>query len=267
MTQEYRHPSGSDDAEIAAYRRLRAIVARLRAPDGCPWDREQTHASLRPYLLQETHEVLAALDDERPAELAAELGDLLWQVLIHTQLAEEDGDFAMTDVLNGVADKLVHRHPHVFGDATAATAAEVVGRWEELKQAEKGRPESVLDSVPETLPALALAQEALRRAAALGFEWPRREDALAKAAEEVGELAAATTREERAEEFGDLLLNLVNYARYLGVDAEDALRRAARKFRRRFQHVESSVRDQGRPLKEVTDAELLDLWAAAKAAE
>jgi tetrapyrrole methylase family protein/MazG family protein len=255
------------DAELQAYRDLRAIVARLRAPDGCPWDREQTHASLRPYLLQETYEVLAALDDADPAALAGELGDLLWQVLIHTQLAEEAGDFAMTDVLRGVADKLVRRHPHVFGDSPVKTAKEVVGQWEELKRREQDAPESALDSVPEAMPALALAQESLRRAAATGFAWPRREDVIAKAIEEARELAEAPDPARRQEEFGDLLLNLVNYARYLDIDAEDALRLAARKFRRRFRAVETAARNEARPLKDMPIEELLARWESVKASE
>jgi tetrapyrrole methylase family protein/MazG family protein len=253
-----------DPNEADRYQELRSIVARLRAPDGCPWDREQTHQSLRPYLLQEAYEVLAALDDGDPGRLREELGDLLWQVLIQTQLAEEAAEFTMTDVLTGIAAKLVRRHPHVFGGGGAVTAREVEERWEVLKSAERSPSESVVASVPETLPALAYAQELLRRAAAAGFKWPRREDVLTKLAEELDELAAVEDEESRAQEFGDILLNLANYARYIGVDAEDALRVAAHKFRRRFQAVEANARAQGTPLEEMSVDELTSAWSKVK---
>jgi tetrapyrrole methylase family protein / MazG family protein len=253
-----------DAEELEHYRELRAVVAKLRAPDGCPWDREQTHASLRPYLLQEAYEVLAALDDEDTARLPDELGDLLWQVLIHTQLAEEAGEFTMTDVLAGIAAKLVRRHPHVFGEEEAGSAREVEERWESLKRRERDEEMSAVASVPDALPALAYAQELLRRAGAAGFEWPRREDVVAKLAEEVDELAGTEDPERRAEEFGDILINLANYGRYIGVDAEEALRLAARKFKRRFQSVESGARAKGAVLADLSIDELLELWSKAK---
>lgn len=253
-----------DADEMQRYEELRAVVARLRAPEGCPWDREQTHESLRPYLLREAYEVLAALDDADTGRLPDELGDLLFQILIHTQLAEEAGEFTMSDVLTGVTAKLIRRHPHVFGEGDAKTAREVEERWEELKRQERDESASALASVPEALPALAYAQEVLRRAGAAGFEWPRREDVLTKLTEELDELAATEDELRRTEEFGDMLINLANYARYIGVDAEDALRLATRKFRRRFEAVEEEARDAGKPLREMPIEDLLRSWARAK---
>jgi tetrapyrrole methylase family protein/MazG family protein len=254
----------SDD-ETRKYAELRAIVARLRAPDGCPWDREQTHASLRRYLIEETYEAIAALDEGDMPALAAELGDVLFQVLIHSQLAEEAGEFSMSEVMSGLADKLVRRHPHVFGEVQIETAGEVVEQWDELKRAEREATDSALSGVPPALPALAYAQTLLRRAAAAGFAWSDRADVLTKLNEELAELAAAGSREERTAEFGDLLINVANYARYLDIDAEEALRLASHKFRRRFEAVEDAARGAGQELSSMSQAELLALWQRAKA--
>jgi tetrapyrrole methylase family protein/MazG family protein len=253
--------------EKAIYEELRGVVARLRAPDGCPWDREQTHASLRPYLLEEAYEVIAALDADDTASLPEELGDLLFQVLLHTQLAEEAGEFTMSDVLTGLSDKLVRRHPHVFGDIHLETAEQVVEQWDDLKRKERAEETSALASVPKAMPALAYAQVLLRRAAAAGFAWPERQDVLAKLTEELDELAAAHTREEATAEFGDILINLANYARYLEIDAEEALRLASDKFRHRFQSVESQARAGSVDLASLSRDELLALWSRAKAEE
>jgi tetrapyrrole methylase family protein/MazG family protein len=253
-----------DSSELARYEELRAIVARLRAPDGCPWDREQTHESLKPYLLQEAYEVLALLDEGDIERLPEELGDLLFQILIHTQLAEEAGEFSMGDILGVLAAKLVRRHPHVFGDRKLDTAQAVVEQWEELKRDERERAASALEGVPRSLPALAYSQELLRRAGAAGFQWPDKRDVLARLSEEVEELGAARTEHERTEEFGDILLNLANYARYSGIDAEEALRLAAGKFRGRFEAVEELARADGRSLSGMGIDELLTLWARAK---
>jgi MazG family protein len=250
--------------EMAKYGDLRDIVAKLRAEDGCPWDREQTHESLKPYLIQEAYEVLAVLDDGDSARLPEELGDLLFQILIHTQLAEEAGEFTMAEVLAGLAEKLVRRHPHVFGETKLETAGQVVEQWDRLKSAEREPAASAVDGVPRVLPALAYAQELLRRAGAAGFQWRDRDDVLAKIAEEVEELERAQDDRERTEEFGDILLNLVNYARYIGIDAEEALRLAADKFRKRFEAVESMSRAGGRPMTEMTFEELIGLWTEAK---
>ena len=256
----------SDD-ERQKYEELRAVVARLRAPDGCPWDREQTHASLRPYLQQEAYEVLAALDDGDTGKLPEEMGDLLFQILLHTQLAEEAGEFTMADVLAGLAAKLVRRHPHVFGEVQLTNADEVVRQWDELKRAERTEEESALAGVPRAMAALAYAQELLRRAEKAGFAWPDRRDVLDKVTEELEELAAATDKRKAAEEFGDLLLNLANYARYLEIDAEEALRLAGHKFRRRFEGVEHRARDRSLDMRGASREQLMALWQEVKRAE
>jgi len=253
--------------ELAKYQELRAIVARLRAPDGCPWDREQTHASLRPHVIEEAYEVLAALDAGDTSKLPEELGDLLFQVLLHTQLAEETGEFSMAEVLGGLADKLVRRHPHVFGDVDIETADQVIEQWEQLKSKERAGQDSALASVPGAMPALSYAQTLLRRAEAAGFAWPDKADVLEKLTEEIGELAAAPTNEEAAAELGDILLNVVNYARYLGIDAEEALRGAGHKFRRRFGAVESLARERDVDMKSQSRETLMGLWREAKAFE
>jgi tetrapyrrole methylase family protein/MazG family protein len=251
------------DTEIEAYRELREVVARLRAPDGCPWDREQTHTSLRPYVIEEAYEVAWAIGSGEASALREELGDLLWQVLIHAQLAEEEGAFDMAAVMRGIAEKLRRRHPHVFGDGEAATAAEVVARWEEQKREERGGA-SALEGVLEAQPALSYAQQLLRRAAGAGFAWPERRDIVAKLAEELEELALAPDESARADELGDVLLNVATYAGVLGIDAEDALRAAAAKFRHRFEAVERLAAARGVSLRGAPLEELLALWAQAK---
>ena len=260
-----------NDDERARYEELRAIVARLRAPDGCPWDREQTHQSLRPYVIEEAYEVLAALDAGDTAKLPEELGDLLIQVLLHTQIAEETGEFTMADVLGGLATKLVRRHPHVFGDVQLETAEQVVSQWEEIKKSERQQGQTqepgALSSVPGAMPALAYAETLLRRAEASGFAWPERKDVLAKLVEELGELADAPSKQEQADELGDILLNVANYARYLGIDAEEALREAGHKFRRRFGAVESLARERNIDMKTQSRDGLMSLWAEAKQQE
>jgi tetrapyrrole methylase family protein/MazG family protein len=255
------------EEEKAAYEELRRVVARLRAPDGCPWDREQTHASLRPYVIEEAFEVLAALDSNDTLRLPEELGDLLFQVVLHAQLAEEAGEFSMVDVLQGLGAKLVRRHPHVFGDVRLETSQQVLDQWDELKRGERDDDESALANVPAALPALAYAGTLLRRAAAAGFAWPEREDVLNKLAEELRELSAAPSKEEASAELGDLLLNVVNYARYLGLDAEEALREAGHKFRGRFNAVETAARERGLDLKQQSRETLMALWRDAKSRE
>jgi tetrapyrrole methylase family protein/MazG family protein len=255
-----------DQQELSKYGELREIIARLRAPDGCPWDREQTHESLKPFLVQEAYEVLELLDRGDIAAMPEELGDLLFQILIHTQLAEEAGEFTMAHVLEGLADKLVRRHPHVFGESRLETAGQVVDQWDRLKSNERPPEASALQGVPRSLPALAYSQEILRRAASAGFEWKDRAQVLDKLAEEVRELEGAADVRERTEELGDILFNLVNYGRYLGVDAEEALRLASGKFRSRFETVEGLARDSGRLLADMSLDELLDMWQRAKRA-
>ncbi len=251
------------------------ISNRLRAPDGCPWDREQTHESLRNHLLEEAYEVYDALADGATPALAGELGDLWLQVVLHAQLAAEAGVFDLADVQAAIASKIVRRHPHVFGDAEARTATDVNRQWERIKQAERAAeasagagisaPKSALEGISRSLPALAASQEMQERAAHIGYDWPSIVGVLAKVDEELAELAEASTDAERAEEVGDLLMVLVNLARHHGVDAEAALRGANGKFRRRFGIVERLAAARGVALRDLSFAELDELWDQAKA--
>lgn len=252
------------------------ISARLRAPDGCPWDREQTHESLRNHLLEEAYEVYDALGEGATPALASELGDLLLQVVLHAQLAAEAGVFDLTDVWAALASKIVRRHPHVFGEAEARTASDVNRQWERIKQGERAAeaqgagaegPRGALDGISRSLPALAASQEMQERAANLGYDWPSIDGVLDKVREEVAELAAADGPAERAEELGDLLFVLVNVGRRSGVEVEAALRAANDKFRRRFRHVEQAAASRGVALRDLSFDELDALWDAAKAAE
>jgi tetrapyrrole methylase family protein/MazG family protein len=242
------------------------VVARLHAPGGCPWDREQTHLSLRPHLLEEAYETLEAIDRDDPAALTEELGDVLLQVLMHAEVGARNDDFVLADVIEHIARKLIRRHPHVFGEATASTAEEVYQNWEQLKKQEKPR-DSILDGVPVSLPALAASQSIQGRARRVGFDWPDIEGPLDKLREEIGEFARAADAGERADEFGDILFVLVNIADHLGVEAEQALRGANAKFRRRFAGVERLARERNLDLKDLDLAALDALWDEAKAAE
>lgn len=254
------------------------ISARLRAPDGCPWDREQTHQTLRAHLLEEAYEVYDALEGGATPELAGELGDLLLQIVLHAQLAAEAGVFDMTDVWAAIATKIVRRHPHVFGESEARTAADVNRQWERIKAGERAAaaaadetgteaPKSALDGISRSLPALAASQEMQERAAHLGYEWPSIDGVLDKVREEVGELVEAETAAHRAEELGDLLFVLVNVGRWTGIEVEGALRAANDKFRRRFRHVELAAAARGVALRDHSFQELDALWNAAKAFE
>ena len=242
------------------------VVARLLGPGGCPWDREQTHLSLRPYLLEETHEVLEALDAADPAALSEELGDLLLQILMHSEMARQAGDFDFGDVLAEVASKLIRRHPHVFQDLEVAGSAEVLRNWESIKRSEHAAKGTVrkglLDGIPAGLPALAAAQKLGDKAARVGFDWTDLEGVWAKVREELAELREAEP-DTREEELGDLLFVLTRLAAWLDVDAETALRAANAKFRRRFAMVEDLA--AGRPLEQMTPDELDQLWNRAKA--
>ena len=251
-----------------------AISERLRRPDGCPWDREQTHQSLRSHLLEEAYEVYDALEAGATPALADELGDLLLQVVLHAQLAAEAGVFDLADVQAAIASKIVRRHPHVFGDAEARTAGDVNRQWERIKADERAAaadeaggtepPRSALDGISASMPALAASQEMQERAAHLGYDWPSVDGVLDKVSEELAELAAAGGPEERHEEVGDLLMVAVNLARKHGVDAEAALRSANRKFRVRFRVVERLAAERGVALRDLSFAELDTLWDAAK---
>ena len=242
------------------------VVERLHAPDVCPWDREQTHESLRPHLLEESYEALEAIDENDPAALTEELGDVLLQVLMHAEVGSRNGTFVLGDVVEHIAEKLIRRHPHVFGDAAAGSADEVYKNWEQLKKAEKTR-ESILDGVPRTLPALAVSQAMQGRARRVGFDWPNVEGQLEKLAEELREFAQATDSDQREDEFGDILMVMAGIAQRLEIDAEQALRRANAKFRRRFGHIEARVAEQRADLRDLDLAAMDALWDEAKAIE
>ena len=263
------------EAAVASPWAMPWISHRLRLPDGCPWDREQTHETLRNHLLEEAYEVYDALADGATSALAEELGDLLLQVVLHAQLAAEAGVFDLTDVNAAIAAKIVRRHPHVFGDAEVRTSGDVNRQWERIKADERradgedgtSTPKGALDGLSRSLPALAASQEMQERAANIGYEWPSVEGVLDKVHEELAELRAAATPAEQAEEYGDLLFVLVNVARWQGIEAEAALRSANDKFRRRFASVERQARDRDVALKDLSFDELDALWDAAKAEE
>lgn len=247
------------------------IVAHLRAPDGCPWDRKQTHSSLRPYLLEETYEAIAALDENDPQKIKEEFGDIVLQVALHAQIASEAGTFNLADVLQNVYRKIVHRHPHVFGDVQVDSISGVLVNWEKLKAEERvanGQFEKgMLDSVPVALPALSLAQEYQSRAARVGFDWHEVEPVVAKVLEELEEVRTAPDADSRAKELGDLLFAVVNLVRWYKVDAESTLRETNQRFRRRFQHVERRTREIGRQMLDMTLDEMDVFWEEAKQQE
>ena len=248
---------------------LRAIVARLRAPEiGCPWDLEQTHQTLIPYVIEEAYEVVDAIEADEPASLADELGDLLLQVALHAEVADQSDEFEWNDVVRTLSEKLVRRHPHVFGDVQVSGARDVVRNWDQLKAAERVHqppPASALDGVSKSLPQLKRAAELARKAAKAGFDWPTRDGTLDKVREELAELLAAATLDERREELGDLLYILAKLAQHDGVDPEEALRAANRKFAERFAAVEQIARERNwLSLKERSLADLDSVWAEAK---
>jgi MazG family protein len=261
------------DAPATLFDQLLAIMARLRGPGGCPWDRDQTRTSLKPFLIEEAYEVLEAIDSGESRALAEELGDLLFQVIFHARIAEERGEFAMRDVLRGLVDKMISRHPHVFGDAAVKTPEEALAQWEALKQREsttKGRPRSVIDGVPRAMPSLVRAQRTQSKAARVGFDWPDARAAWEKVREEIDEAGEALVAGDQArirEELGDVLFSLVNVARLASIDAEDVLHGATEKFRRRFTEMEAELSAQGKSVDSVPQAELEQAWEAAKAAE
>jgi tetrapyrrole methylase family protein/MazG family protein len=246
------------------------LVAHLRAPNGCPWDREQDHQTLRSDLLEETYETLAALDAGDPQAMREEFGDLLMQIVLHAQIASEYGEFRMSDVLHGIHTKIVHRHPHVFGEVEVDGVGKVLQNWEKLKAEErqsKGKSEaSLLDGVPVALPALSLAEEYQKRAARVGFDWPDVQGVLDKVCEEAAEVRAAE-ESTRPAEIGDLLFAVVNLARWFHVDAESVLRETNIRFKRRFSFIEQSARASGKVVADLSAQEMDILWEAAKKAE
>jgi len=255
------------------------LIARLRAPGGCPWDREQTHASLKPMLLEEAYEVIEAIDEADDEELIGELGDLALQVVFHAQIGIEEGRFTIADVLARVSSKMIHRHPHVFGDDKSTTSGEVLRNWEALKEAEliaKGKNPhnegSMLDSVSTSLPAVMEAFQMTTKVSRVDFDWQNVGEVLEKLDEEVNELKAEVEREEKDQraiegEVGDLLFVAVNVARLLGVDPESALKASNRKFRRRFRYIEDRLREQGRRPADSDHLEMNEIWEEAKRKE
>lgn len=278
-----RQPRGRAAGTGAAFEDLVALQARLRGPNGCPWDREQTHASLKPFLVEEAYEVLDAMDSGVARKFAGELGDLLLQIVFHAEMAKEKGRFDITDVIRAVHTKMVRRHPHVFGTTKAQTSGQVLKNWEQIKseerEAESGKgskkraAESVLEGVPKGLPALIEAYQLSRRAANVGFDWENVGGVFEKLNEEARELRLALDRRDDAnsgaegkveEEMGDLLFAAVNLARQAGVEPEIALKRASRKFMERFQWMENRAKDQGRRFAEVPRGEMEKLWNRSK---
>ncbi|APV43396.1 tetrapyrrole methylase family protein / MazG family protein [Dehalogenimonas formicexedens] len=252
------------EQDSSDFQTLVNIIDRLRSPDGCPWDREQTHLSIRDSLLEECYEVLEAIDSGDKAELKTELGDLLMQVVFHSKIAAEYGDFTIGDVVEGIVTKLIRRHPHVFGDKEAKDAGEVLRRWEDIKKAERPTRTSMLDGVPVAMPALAYSEEVQGRVARVGFDWKDDGGVIDKLAEEIAELKDATTSAEREAEFGDVLFTLVNYGRRQGIDAESALRGANRKFAERFKAMENYCSEKGLSFKEMSFEQQNELWERVK---
>ncbi|MEP7059776.1 MAG: nucleoside triphosphate pyrophosphohydrolase [Actinomycetota bacterium] len=240
------------------------VQARLRAPGGCPWDREQTHRTLARHLLEETHELLEAIDAGDAERIRDELGDVLLQVTFHAQISKEAGGWDIDDVAEALVGKLIHRHPHVFGDTHVSGAEEVLVNWEKLKAEETGGRKGVEQDIPETLPALARASKVQRRAAGWGFAFRSREEALAKLHEEVAELAEATDPDHREAELGDVLFAAVAVGRSDGADAETALRRTTRSFSERYERTAALARERGMELDGIDEGDLRSLWDETK---
>jgi len=262
-------------SDITSFERLLDLMAKLRSEEGCPWDREQTHQSLRPYVVEETYEVLEAIDSGSPDKLCEELGDLLLQVVFHAQLATEAGQFTMRDVIRGINEKLIRRHPHVCGDVAVDGVSGVLDNWEKIKREEKGSERrSALDGVPKALPGLQRAEKLQNKAAKVGFDWGNLEGPLEKVKEEFAEFEAIlqggipepnTDAWDRLEdEFGDILFSLVNVGRFLKIDSELALRRTIAKFVSRFEYMERAAASKGKRLEELTLDEMEELWQQAK---
>jgi MazG family protein len=269
---------GATEAALAMDRLL-AIMARLRAPDGCAWDREQTPATLKPQMLEECYEVIEAIDSGSAGHLTEELGDLLLHIVFQAQIAREEGKFGFTEVANGIAEKLIRRHPHVFGDQKMDDPAKIVAQWNELKKVEKPERASALDGVPRALPALMRAEALQKKARHVGFDWPDARGSLDKVREEIAEataeieadlamVQASETRlppgEKTAEELGDLLFSIVNLTRHLKLDAEGLLTAANDKFTRRFQAMEERIKAGGKEVASCTLEELDAAWNAVK---
>jgi tetrapyrrole methylase family protein/MazG family protein len=257
------------DSMDNAFDKLVQLMARLRGPDGCPWDRKQTTASLKPFLIEECYEVVDALDEGDPEKIREELGDLLFQIIFHARIAEEKGEFTIKDVITTNVEKMTRRHPHVFGDEKLETDKEVLANWEEIKKKEKGYRDrkSVLEGVPRDLPSLLRAHRLQERAARVGFDWKHLNEALPKLDEEMAEFKESLKKEDAAgieEELGDVFFTLVNISRFLGVNPEEALRKTISKFIDRFRYIEEAAETAGRKLNDMTLKEMDRLWEESK---
>ncbi len=251
-----------------AFRKLVELMAALRGPEGCPWDRKQTPESLKPFLVEECYEVIDALDEGKPDKLKEELGDLLFQIIFHARIAEEAGYFSMRDVITAIHEKMTRRHPHVFGDEKLATDKEVLANWEELKKKEKGHEDrkSILEGVPRELPSLLRAHRLQERAARVGFDWNHLNEALPKLDEEIAEFKESLKEENAGkieEELGDVFFTLVNISRFLGVNPDEALRKTISKFVHRFRHIEERAAKANRNLADMTLDEMEAHWQEA----
>jgi tetrapyrrole methylase family protein/MazG family protein len=262
--------AGVAKSAVELFGELVEIMARLRGEGGCPWDREQTHESIKPYLIEETYEVLEAIDEQAPDKLREELGDLLLQVVFHAQMADEAGAFDIRGVIAGISEKLRRRHPHVFGEVKADTAQEVLFNWEQIKQRERREATgkaSALDGVPRELPALLRAHRLQEKASRVGFDWKEAREVYRKVEEELGELREAMEGQavERTEaELGDLLFALVNLSRFIAVNPEEALRKTIARFIARFRYIEEALAERGTSLKDATLEQMDVLWNEAK---
>jgi len=256
------YSSGKDD-----FTELVRIMAALRGEGGCPWDKEQTRQTLKPFLVEETYEVLEAIDEDSPDKIREELGDLLFQIIFHSRIAEERGEFNIHDVIKGISEKMIARHPHVFGKERYETSEEVLKQWEDRKREEGKIRESILEGIPKELPSLLRAQRIQARAARVGFDWERIEDVLKKLDEEIREFKEALGKKEQSaieDELGDIFFALVNISRFVGVNPEDALRKTISKFISRFRYIEMKAAESGRSLSDMTLKEMDMLWEEAK---
>lgn len=270
LTSVYVPPALTKDLTMKEFSTLRGIIAELRGPNGCPWDKKQTHLSLKRYLIEESYELLDAIDRDDIDDIVEELGDVLLQVMLHAQIGEDDGMFSINDVLESISAKMIRRHPHVFGETNAENADEVVANWEQIKAEEKGNPPnsgSLLDSIEKGLPALLRAYEVQKSAAKVGFDWGNAEEAMEKVREETKEFQEELAKQEgrgQLEELGDLLFAVVNAARLAKIHPEEALQTTNEKFYRRFIFIEKKVKESGRPFDDFSLEELDEFWNEAK---
>lgn len=249
------------------FKKLVQIMAALRSENGCPWDREQTRQSLTPFLVEETYEVLDAIESNNTEQIKEELGDLLFQIIFHCQVAKEAGEFDINAVIDKISRKMVHRHPHVFGDEKFETSEEVLKQWEERKKEEGKQRGSILEGIPKQMPSLLRAHRIQSRAARVGFDWDKKEDVIKKLDEEIAEFKESLNSEDQSamqDELGDVFFSLVNIARFIGVNPEEALRRTISKFIHRFRHIEMRAADTGKKLSDMSLQEMDSLWNEAK---